>query len=106
MRRLAERQILAKWSQLPPRIPRYEPELDLPVRSHCLRGEMGHTSPNTIPKCCQWSLLKRPEELTVKEVAEQLGVNPGELYYWIGRDQLPERQLGPGRSPPPEHKPQ
>lgn len=41
-------------------------------------------------------LLKRPEELTVKEVATRFGVNPTVVYYWIERDHLPARRLCPG----------
>lgn len=41
--------------------------------------------------------LKRPEELTVGEVAQKFGVNPGVVYYWIERDHLPARRLGVGR---------
>jgi excisionase family DNA binding protein len=41
--------------------------------------------------------LKRPEELTVGEVAQKLGVNPGVVYYWIDRGHLPARRLGVGR---------
>jgi AcrR family transcriptional regulator len=40
--------------------------------------------------------LKQPEELTVGEVAERMGVRPGVVYYWIERSHLPARKLGPG----------
>jgi len=40
--------------------------------------------------------LKQPEELTVAEVAERMGVRPGVVYYWIQRGHLPARRLGPG----------
>ena len=40
--------------------------------------------------------LKRPEELTVEEVAKRFGVNPGVVYYWIERRHLPARKLSPG----------
>jgi excisionase family DNA binding protein len=40
--------------------------------------------------------LKQPEELTVGEVAERMGVRPGVVYYWIQRGHLPARKLGPG----------
>jgi len=41
--------------------------------------------------------LKNPAELTVGEVADRVGVSPGVVYYWIERDHLPARRLGPGR---------
>lgn len=41
--------------------------------------------------------LKRPEELTVGDVAHRFGVNPGVVYYWIERRHLPARRLGAGR---------
>jgi hypothetical protein len=40
--------------------------------------------------------LKNPAELTVGEVADRVGVSPGVVYYWIERDHLPARRLGPG----------
>lgn len=40
--------------------------------------------------------LKRPEELTVGQVAARLGVKPGVVYYWMERGYLPARRLGPG----------
>lgn len=39
---------------------------------------------------------KRAEELTVRQVAQRLGVNPGVVYYWIERGHLPARRLEPG----------
>jgi len=36
--------------------------------------------------------LKRPDELTVAEVASQFSVSPGVVYYWIERGILPARQ--------------
>ena len=39
---------------------------------------------------------KRAEELTVREVADRLGVSPGVVYYWIERGHLPARRLEPG----------
>lgn len=41
--------------------------------------------------------LKRPGELTVAEVAERFGVNPGVVHYWIAHQVLPTRQRKPGR---------
>jgi len=40
--------------------------------------------------------LKKPDELTVKEVARQFGVSIGVVYYWIERRHLKARRLGPG----------
>jgi excisionase family DNA binding protein len=41
--------------------------------------------------------LKRPEELTVGEVAERFGVRPSVVYYWIERGHLPARRLQIGK---------
>jgi DNA invertase Pin-like site-specific DNA recombinase len=41
--------------------------------------------------------LKRPDELTVGEVAAKLGVNQSVVYYWIERGILPARQLAAKR---------
>ena len=40
--------------------------------------------------------LKRPEELTVAEVAERFDVSPGVVYYWIGRGVVPARRRNRG----------
>lgn len=40
--------------------------------------------------------LKRPDELTVRQVAERFGVSLGVVYYWIGREIIPARQLCDG----------
>ena len=40
--------------------------------------------------------LKRPEELTVAQVAEKFDVSPGVVYYWIGREVLPARRRNGG----------
>ena len=40
--------------------------------------------------------LKRPEELTVAEIAQRFRVSSGVVYYWIQRGHLPARSLGPG----------
>lgn len=37
--------------------------------------------------------LKRPEELTVKEVAAHFAVSPGVVYYWLERGHLSARRL-------------
>ncbi|MBE0544885.1 MAG: helix-turn-helix domain-containing protein [Verrucomicrobia bacterium] len=39
---------------------------------------------------------KRAEELTVRQVADRLGVSAGVVYYWIERGHLPARRLEPG----------
>jgi len=44
-----------------------------------------------IPK----AILRRPEELTVKQVAEHFGVSSHVVYYWIEHGTLATRQLGP-----------
>jgi DNA invertase Pin-like site-specific DNA recombinase len=41
--------------------------------------------------------LKRPEEMTVKQVAERFGVSHGVVYYWIERGLLEARQLKSNR---------
>ena len=41
--------------------------------------------------------VKQTDELTVGQIAERFGVNPGIVYYWIDRGPLPARRLGPGR---------
>jgi DNA invertase Pin-like site-specific DNA recombinase len=40
--------------------------------------------------------LRRPEELTVTEVATHFGVSPGVVYYWIERGHLPARKVNAG----------
>ena len=40
--------------------------------------------------------LKRPEELTVAEIAQRFRVSSGVVHYWIQRGHLPARSLGPG----------
>jgi len=40
--------------------------------------------------------LKNPDELTVGEVADRVGVSPGVVYYWIERGHLPAHRLGSG----------
>ena len=40
--------------------------------------------------------LKRPEELTVTQVAQRLGVSLWMVYYWIERRHLPARRLSQG----------
>src|SRR5450759_3420257 len=40
--------------------------------------------------------LKRPEELTVQELAVRLGVQPGPVYYWVKRGMIEGRRLNNG----------
>ena len=40
--------------------------------------------------------LKKPDELTVGEVAKHFGVSIGVVYYWIERSHLEARRVGPG----------
>jgi DNA invertase Pin-like site-specific DNA recombinase len=40
--------------------------------------------------------LRRPEELTVQQVARQFGVSIGVVYYWIARKVLPARRINCG----------
>jgi hypothetical protein len=40
--------------------------------------------------------LKRPEELTVAQVAEKFTVSPGVVYYWIRHEMLPARRRNGG----------
>jgi DNA invertase Pin-like site-specific DNA recombinase len=40
--------------------------------------------------------LKRPEELTVAQVAEKFDVGPGVVYYWVERGVLPARRRNRG----------
>jgi DNA invertase Pin-like site-specific DNA recombinase len=40
--------------------------------------------------------LKRPEELTVAQVAEKFDVSPNVVYYWIEREVLPARRRNQG----------
>jgi len=39
--------------------------------------------------------LKRPEELTVAQVAKRFGVSPGVVYYWIDKKVITARQIKP-----------
>jgi hypothetical protein len=39
---------------------------------------------------------KRPEELTVQELAVRLGVQPGPVYYWVKRGMIEGRRLNNG----------
>jgi excisionase family DNA binding protein len=39
---------------------------------------------------------KRDGELTVKELAERLGVRPGVVYYWIDKKLIPVRRWNGG----------
>jgi hypothetical protein len=40
--------------------------------------------------------LKRPEELTVQELAARLGVQPGPVYYWVKRGMIEGRRINNG----------
>jgi len=40
--------------------------------------------------------LKRPEELTVQELAARLGVQPGPVYYWVKRGVIQARRINHG----------
>jgi DNA invertase Pin-like site-specific DNA recombinase len=42
------------------------------------------------------AVLKRPEELTVQQVAQHFGVSLGVVYYWIEREVIPARRLHEG----------
>jgi hypothetical protein len=42
------------------------------------------------------AVLKKSEELTVQQVAEHFGVNPGVVYYWIERSLIQARRLNQG----------
>jgi DNA invertase Pin-like site-specific DNA recombinase len=41
-------------------------------------------------------VLKRPEELTVKQVAQKFNVNPQVVYYWMERNHIPSRRINGG----------
>ncbi|MBP0625353.1 helix-turn-helix domain-containing protein, partial [Cupriavidus consociatus] len=41
---------------------------------------------------------KRPDELTVQQLAHRLGISPHVVYYWIERQVVPARKLD-GRGP-------
>lgn len=68
----------------------------------------GHTSAKGKPYTTQivrwirWchrippAALKRPEELTVQQVAHQFGVRSGVVYYWIARRLIQARRLNQG----------
>jgi hypothetical protein len=68
----------------------------------------GHSSAKGKPyttKIVQWirwryqippAILKRPEELTVQQVARQFGVSAGVVYYWIEHRVLAARRLNEG----------
>lgn len=42
-------------------------------------------------------VLRRPDELTVEQVAAKFGVRKNVVYYWIEREALPARQLAANR---------
>ena len=39
---------------------------------------------------------KKPEEQTVKEIAQRFGVSPGVVYYWIANNVITARRLNQG----------
>jgi len=41
-------------------------------------------------------VLKRPDEVTVQELAKRLGVHPGVVYYWVKRGMIKSRRLTGG----------
>ena len=68
----------------------------------------GHSSAKGKPyttKIVQWirwryqippAILKKPEELTVQQVARQFGISAGVVYYWIEHRVLAARRLNEG----------
>jgi len=42
--------------------------------------------------------LKRPEELTVRQVAERFGTSDLVVYYWIERGVIRSRRINPGNA--------
>jgi excisionase family DNA binding protein len=42
------------------------------------------------------AVLRRPDELTVAQVAKRFGVSPGVVYYWIERGHLQARKVNAG----------
>src|SRR5499427_17975 len=68
----------------------------------------GHVSAKGLPytaKIIQWIRcryrippveLKRPEELTVRQVAERFGTSDGVVYYWIEHSVIRSRRIHPG----------
>jgi hypothetical protein len=69
------------------------------------RGELSATGrPHTLHTIkwirCKYRIpaptLKRPEEVTVQELAARLGVQPGPVYYWVARGMLEARRINNG----------
>ena len=69
------------------------------------RGELSATGrPHTLHtiKWIRWKYrvpaptLKRPEEVTVQELAARLGVQPGPVYYWAKRGIIESRRINNG----------
>lgn len=83
-RTLTDRQIVAELNRLD--------ELSATGRRHTLHTIKWIRWKHRIPG----PSLKRPEELTVNELAARLGVKPGVVYYWIKRGMIEVRQLEPG----------
>jgi DNA invertase Pin-like site-specific DNA recombinase len=83
-RTLTDRQIVAELNRLG--------ELSATGRPHTL-----HTI-----KWIRWKYripaptLKRPQEVTVQELAARLGVQPGPVYYWVERGMLEARRINNG----------
>jgi hypothetical protein len=83
-RTLTDRQIVAELSRLG--------ELSATGRWHTM-----HTV-----KWIRWKYripaptLKRPEEVTVQELAARLGVQPGPVYYWAKRGMIESRRINNG----------
>jgi hypothetical protein len=83
------------------------------------KGHLSSTGKPYTSKVVHWlrwryqippAILKRPEELTVQQVAKHFGVSAGVVYYWIQRSLLQARRLNRGMpywitlDPSDEHK--
>jgi DNA invertase Pin-like site-specific DNA recombinase len=80
--------------------------LDAPIAAQL--NQEGHSSAKGKPytvKIIQWirwryqippATLKKPEELTVQQVAQQFGVSTGVVYYWIEHGIIMARRLNDG----------
>jgi len=83
-RTLTDRQIVGELNRLG--------ELSATGRSHTMHTiqwiRWKHRIPGPSPK--------RPQELTVQEVATRLGIQPGVVYYWIERGMIEVRRLERG----------
>jgi hypothetical protein len=83
-RTLTDRQIVAELNRLG--------ELSATGRRHTLHTIRWIRWKHRIPA----PSLKRPEELTVNELAARLGVLPGVVYYWAKRGMVEARRLNGG----------